>query len=305
MSWNPDSGFDDSPAIAQDPRIVNVDESGKISIPWDTLQEKVASLPPGLLENQATFPLQDSDKTMKEVFENKTNGMNVAIAFIFENIGILQVHTPTLYALLQGTKTAINPTISTVDLFSFYHLVILGLSKNADKQKQQQLENSEAELNILQTTLFQNLMSNGIFQHYFTEKRHPDAPAKLCREIVQYTLRYIQTQERKILRLSGLGYNDQTSGSVCLATTIPLTTGEEREALQKFSYAAWKTLDSMCSSFFTSKSHPFAADPPTMDYVTSCDVFYDGANLAYCECILWFMQSTEHNPDAFLPQITE
>lgn len=305
MSWTPDSGFDDSPATAQDPRIVNVDESGKISIPWDTLQEKVASLPPGLLQNQTTFPLQNSDEEMKAVFENKNNIRNISIEFILESIGILQVRTPTLYALLQGTKSPINPTTTTAELFSFYQLVILGLSKNADKQKQQQLENSEAELDILRKTLFTNLMSNGIFQHYFTEKRHADAPVKLCREIVQYTLRYIQTQERKILRLSGLGYNEEASSAICLVTSIPSTTVEEREILQKYSYSAWRDLNSMCPSFFTNDSHPFAADPPTMDYVTSCDVFHDGANLAYCECILWFMQSTEYKPDAFLPEITE
>jgi hypothetical protein len=311
MSWTVETGFADSELSApQNLDVIDINEKGELSIPWDKLQAKAENakdyFPDAMMRLRSIFPLQPSNAAIEEVFKNSENSFTASIKFIFADLGIFVVHTPTLYVMLQSGQSH-PPTIQTAFLITFYNLVIMGLTKSTEAApvSKQIIENSDREFVELDSLFFSNLMSNGIFQHYFTDKRDSRAALFLCDEVVKYTLRYIQTLERKILRLSGLGYTETETSKLCIATSLPTPTDEQRAEIKDYAGMAWKSRQSTDVSFFTNEVHPFKAEPPTCDYVSSCDVFHNNTCLAYCECILWFIQSISYSPTKFTPNIPD
>ena len=313
MSWTPESGFSDSRLDEPQyrPIVEETDDGAGLRVDWEHLDTEVKErcsqagqfYPERLALDRWMFPIPLDTGKVAALFAEKETIVWSNLMFIYQDAVPFLIHTPTLFALMNPTKDC-PKYITTSDAICFYYSAVkifsaIPMDKTLDDNARIQ-RIADAEYNVLGAAMFKNLLGSGMFQHYFTEKRDPRAGQQLCRELVQYTLRMMQVLERQLLRLSVLGFNEKSTALLGASTAIPEVEGlfgATRELSARF----WKQRLALMDMTFSQEYHPDAAPVPTVEHIESADEAHFGASLAYCEAILWYVQSRYMNPDAFAP----
>jgi hypothetical protein len=232
--WSPEHGFEDSKLVNPQHRpIVELSADGRtLEIDWENLfttvktkcEEGKIYFPTSLERDKWMFPIDGKNEKVVRLFADVEQAKWSNLMFLMQDCAVFMVHTPTLWCLMNPIKKA-PLTVPSSDVICFYYIVVkvfsaMTIEKSlADAARIQRI--ADEEMKPLQYTFFENLLGCGAFQHYFTDKRDPRASELLCREFVQYTIRVIQVLERQILRLSVLGFREETTGLLGVCTAIP------------------------------------------------------------------------------------
>jgi len=232
--WSPEHGFEDSKlANPQHRPLVEVSADGQnLEIDWENLfttvktkcEEGKIYFPTSLERDKWMFPIDGKNEKIVRLFADVEQAKWSNLMFLMQDCAVFMVHTPTLWCLMNPIKKA-PLTVPSSDVICFYYIVVkvfsaMTIEKSlADAARIQRI--ADEEMKPIQYTFFENLLGCGAFQHYFTDKRDPRASELLCREFIQYTFRVIQVLERQILRLSVLGFREETSGLLGICTAIP------------------------------------------------------------------------------------
>lgn len=312
--WTPERGFNNCvKPDAQYRALVKLAPDGT-HISFDrTIQEEVAKqcketnqyYPFSLLNDSWIYPINFAKPSIAALFSSQDTIIWANGIFILSDCAIFTIHTPTLFTMMQPVQKC-PLTISSADALVFYLSAIKiflavpmqkTLHDNQQLQRIAEMENRQHEMK-----LFTNLLGSGAFQNYFTKDRHPEAGEKLCKEFVQYTLRYMRTLERELLRLSVIGYDETTSENLCANTSIPLSSDAQLESRSQEASKFWKLRQSMKDMRFNDAKHPTNAKCPTAEEIENCKTFFYGCNLAQCEALLWYIQSRHFDPESYKPK---
>jgi len=323
--WSPEHGFEDSKlANPQHRPLVEISADGQnLEIDWENLfttvktkcEEGKIYFPNSLERDKWMFPIDGKNEKIVRLFADVEQAKWSNLMFLMQDCAVFMVHTPTLWCLMNPIKKA-PLTVPSSDVICFYYIVVkvfsaMTIEKSlADAARIQRI--ADEEMKPIQYTFFENLLGCGAFQHYFTDKRDPRASELLCREFIQYTFRVIQVLERQILRLSVVGFREETSGLLGICTAVP-STGAKKEIkkadvsnlitkedeARDLAALFWQGRLQLHDMKFSSEFHPDKAPVPTAADIKESTTSFYGVNLVSCEALLWYVQSRYHFPEAF------
>lgn len=289
MSWSEETGFPGE-RVAM-PAWVKLTDQGLLEVLWNELSERKATeyVPAALLGQSAIFPVPVYTQELAKTFTDPEMQAKTQFLLVLDEYMPLEVYTSALYAMMRCGR--IDAQTNVMDVGAFYYSVAHLFNSY---QTPLHCDIYQHEVRHIEIIRDRNLLESGMFQHYFTEQRHLDAPRELCREMVSYTLRRLQAIERHLMRLGGIEYDDDVDAVFLSTSVLPMQ--KDNRAI---SARIWgRRLESLGTTLGP-EFHPRGVAPPTVEFVQQDERQFFGVTVGLAEGILWLVQAYTHKPENF------
>lgn len=312
-SWSPETGFEDDPNKNAYCKPLVTHENGRV---WCNIGEHVeirkkceeakTYFPVKILnrtdKRNFLFPMSfftptnDDQKEFHNLFYNEELKKKASM-FLFETKVLpFYIHTPALFTLMIPGRV-LDRMLSTEIIYQYFCIIqnlVLKCEEgdrtfNPDVVANTVIDDAVEEMRVVAAALKQNLCGSGMMQHYFTEKKHKDAPTELVKLFIQYTIRVIQIMERQILKLTALNFKPGKSETLCLSGKIPITLTEEQQTRLEETSKKFLGANFMIQSVeqVLGVTAPNKKDTEKLNFLLN-------ANLEYCENFLWMEHTLLH-----------
>jgi hypothetical protein len=289
MAWNESAGFPGETTNL--PAWVRLGDDGMLEVLWGDLSTHKATeyVPDALLKQSAIFPVPLYTPELAKSFADPEVLAKMQFLAILDEYMPLSINTSVLFTLLSPIKADAKTTV--IDSVLFYYSVAQLFNSY---QTPRHCDIYKQEVRHVESTRDRNLLESGMFQHYFTEQRHPDAPRELCREMVAYTLRRLQAIERHLLRIGGIEYDDAVDAMLLTSSVLP-----EQLDHRVVSARLWSGRLGCMNLPLGPELHPQGVAPPTAEFIEHDERQFFGVTVGLAEGILWLVQAYTHKPESF------